>query len=145
MLKEEELYKLWNKFIQSKDRKEIENELKDFRLKCKEICDTFTSYIPNYKGVYNLEEVNIIKPKSNIHKFLSILKFEEKTKYERFTEKKDILNAKEFFDFEGKEILEIFCMLSDLKDYSSFLSHLILRIYDEKDEEKKKEMLHAMM
>lgn len=139
------IYNAWNSLIQSAERKEIENELKCFSVQCKNVCDIFMTYIPNYKGLYRVERIIFFEQFKKVYSFLSMLKLENKQAYNNFVENHDIVNLKEYLDIKGEDFHNEITKLASLKDYSSFFSHLILRIYDEKNEEKKKEMLQAMM
>lgn len=139
------IYNDWNALIQYTERKKIENELMCFSVQCKNACDVFMTYIPNYKGFYRVERIIIFQQFEKVYSFLSILKLVNEQAYNNFTENHDIVNLKEYLDVKGENFHNDITRLASLKDYSSFLSHLILRIYDEKNEEKKKEMLQAMM
>lgn len=139
------VYGCWNTLIQSAERKTIENELKSLYLQCKNTTDAFMSYIPNYNGLYGLEKNVCYNQFPNIYILLNIIKLQDEQAYNNFTENHDILNLNEYLDFDVEDSSQIISKFSAIKDYTSFLTHLILRIYDEKDEAKKKAMLESMM
>lgn len=139
------IYECWNVLIQSAEREDIENELKSLCTQCKNAFESFMNYVPNYKGLYRVERIIFFERFKRVYGFLSMLKLESKQVYNKFTENHDIVNLKEYLGFEGKDFSKGITKLHALKEYSYFLSHLILRIYDEKDEAKKKAMLESMM
>lgn len=139
------IYWSWKTLIQTAERKDIEKEIKSLSFQCKEACDTLVSCIPSYMGLYSLEKIVCYDQFTNIYLFLNMIKLQDEQAYNNFTENHDIVNLKEYLGFEGKDFSKGITKLHALKEYSYFLSHLILRIYDEKDEAKKKEMLKSMM
>ena len=139
------IYGGWNTFIQSAERKDIEREIKSLSFQCKEACDMLVSSIPSYMGLYSLEKIVCYDQFTNIYLFLNMIKLQDEQAYNNFTENHDILNLNEYLDFDVEDSSQIISKFSAIKDYTSFLTHLILRIYDEKDEAKKKAMLESMM
>lgn len=139
------IYIFWKEEIQRVERARLENELENLKKNVNDVCSQFISCIPSCIGFY--DEIVIINSEQyeRLYNFLNCLKNEDNLAYCKFTEGHDIVNLDKYLSFEGKEIYEMLNKFYYFKEYLYFLSHLILKIYDEKNEEKKKEMLQAMM
>lgn len=135
----------WKTLIQALKKDEIEKELLNFKKQCEYACKMYISYATKFHNLYNCMSYIDESKFKNFHKFLNILKSIDKASYNSFTESHDIANLKEYLSLKEKSVAQGFTILSDLVEYSQFISHLILRVYDEKNEEKQKMLLSSLM
>lgn len=138
------IYVAWLR-LESYGRNAVEKELKDFADICRGSVKMAIAMPENYSFMYNRidERNNIDLP--ILSEFLKEVEKISKEAYNFLTEGYDIINFKEYIKLKGKSTNDVVAITYNLKSYSTFIQYAFMKLFDEKDEKKKKIMLKGLL
>ena len=137
----EKVFEAWKK-LESYGRHKLEQELNQFIALCHGCRKMAFAMQKDYSAMYRMdtvEEMPII---------MAFFKEVEKHSAEAYTylsEGHDMVNLKVYLKMKGKDAGKVPLILNSMVDYSEYLKHSFLRIFDEPDAKKKEIMLRGMI